>query len=254
MHTQKRALVVLATMFVVVVLASTACTMTLPPQVSSTGTVEAQITVAPPDKEENTPAVANISTVSDAEAPPTEPAPMENVEVQYPASSLSEAEIAGLLYMREEEKLAHDVYLTLYQAWDLSIFRNIASSEQKHTDAVRSLLERYGIDDPAAEQEIGLFTNSELQTLYNELVDAGSQSITGALRVGATIEEIDILDLEKYLAQTQQEDIRQVYENLMAGSHNHLRAFVSTLERKTGETYEPQILSEETFEAILAQL
>ncbi len=64
------------------------------------------------------------------------------------ASGLTEAEVEGLLYMREEEKLAHDVYVTLYGIWGTPVFQNIANSEQTHTEAVKNLLDIYGLEDP----------------------------------------------------------------------------------------------------------
>ena len=170
---------------------------------------------------------------------------------QIPVGELSEAETEGLLYMREEEKLARDVYLTLYAEWGMPIFRNIANAEQTHMDAIGTLIERYGLEDPVASNDIGVFTNSTLQDLYDQLVEEGSESLASALRVGVAIEEIDILDLQEYIAQTDKGDIQQVYENLTRGSRNHLRAFVSRLERETGETYEPQYLSQEAYDAIV---
>jgi len=164
---------------------------------------------------------------------------------------LSANESAALLYMREEEKLAHDVYVTLYAQWSLPIFQNISQSEQIHTDAIKTLIDRYGLTDPAS-SEIGVFTNPDLQTLYSNLVTRGSQSLAEALKVGAAIEEIDILDLQTHLAETDNADIQQVYNNLMNGSYNHLRAFVSTLNTKTGETYQPQYLSTEAYETIIS--
>jgi len=163
---------------------------------------------------------------------------------------LGEAESAALLYMREEEKLAHDVYMTLYEQWALRIFSNISQSEQTHTEAVKALLDRYGLDDPAS-SEIGIFTDPDLQALYTELIARGSQSLAEAIKVGAAIEEIDILDLQERLAQTDNADIQQVFDNLLNGSHNHLRAFVSTLKTQTGETYQPQYLSTEAYQAII---
>ena len=167
------------------------------------------------------------------------------------SGELSEDEITGLLYMREEEKLAHDVYLTLYEKWGLSIFQNIANSEQTHTEAVKSLLDAYGLKDPAASITLGEFVNTDLQALYDELVAQGSQSLGDALKIGAAIEEIDILDLEKHLAQTDDASIRTVYENLMKGSRNHLRSFTSTLDRQTGEIYQPQYLSTDAYQNIV---
>ena len=165
--------------------------------------------------------------------------------------SLSADETAALLYMREEEKLAHDVYVTLYDRWGLATFRNIAASEQTHTDAVLALIQRYGLTDPASTQ-IGVFTDPELQALYNELVARGSTSLAEAIRVGGAIEEIDILDLEERLTQVDNADIVQVFNNLLRGSGNHLRAFVSALSSQTGQTYEPQYLSAAAYEAIIA--
>jgi hypothetical protein len=165
--------------------------------------------------------------------------------------TLSDAEIEGLLYMREEEKLARDVYLMLYEKWGMRILQNISGSEQTHMDAVKALLDRYDLEDPAAGTDVGVFTNPTLQELYDQLVDEGSQSLADALRVGAAIEEIDILDLEERIAQTDNSDIQLVYENLMRGSRNHLRAFVSTLERQVGEIYQPQYLSQTTYDAIV---
>jgi hypothetical protein len=167
-------------------------------------------------------------------------------------STLSVAEEEGLLYMREEEKLARDVYEVLYDKWGLPVFQNIANSEQTHMDAVYTLLERYDMPDPVADREAGEFANAELQALYDELVAAGMQSLEQALRVGATIEEVDILDLEKHLAETDNADILRVYENLNRGSRNHLRAFVSTLSTQEGVTYQPQYLSQEAYDAIIS--
>ena len=169
-----------------------------------------------------------------------------------PASGeLSAAESAALLYMREEEKLAHDVYLALYEKWRLPVFNNISQSEQTHTEAVLALLERYGVDDPASSQ-VGVFTNPELQALYTKLVARGSQSLAEALKVGGAIEEIDILDLRSRLVQTDNADIQQVFANLERGSYNHLRAFASTLLTQSGETYQPQHLSAEAYAEIMA--
>ena len=164
----------------------------------------------------------------------------------------TEAEAEGLLFMREEEKLARDVYLTLYEQWGLNIFQNIAFSEQSHTDAVKALLDKYSLEDPMKSDERGVFENPVLQALYDQLVAQGSQSLGEALKVGAAIEEIDILDLEEYIAQTDKDDIQRVYENLLKGSRNHLRSFVSTIQRQTGETYQPQYLSAEAYQAIVS--
>jgi len=166
------------------------------------------------------------------------------------AGVLTEADVHALLYMREEEKLAHDVYLALYNQWQLPIFQNIASSEQMHMDSVKSLLDRYGLQDPAW-GTAGVFTDQTLQDLYNQLVAQGSQSLAEALKAGAAIEEIDILDLEQSISQASQPDIALVYQNLLNGSQNHLRSFVATLQNQTGETYQAQYMSQDAVQTIL---
>jgi len=167
-----------------------------------------------------------------------------------PKQPISEEEKEGLIEMREEEKLARDVYLTLYNKWKLQIFKNIAKSEQTHTDSVKYLLDRYGIEDPVKSDEIGKFSNPKFEQLYKDLVEKGSKSEVDALMVGATIEDLDIADLEHWLNKTDNEDIKFVYENLMKGSRNHLRAFVRML-NNYGVNYSPQYISKEEYEQII---
>ncbi len=167
-------------------------------------------------------------------------------------SSLSVDESAGLTFMREEEKLAHDVYVTFYQQYGLSIFNNIANSEATHMASVKTLLDRYGLNDPAAGNGVGEFENANLQALYDQLIAQGSQSLSAALKVGAAIEEIDILDLKARLAAATHSDIQQVYTSLLNGSYNHLRAFANTLKTQTNEAYQPHYLDATTYQTILA--
>ena len=169
-----------------------------------------------------------------------------------PSTVLSDAEVDHLVFMREEEKLAHDVYLALFDHWDLPLFDNIAQSEATHTEAVKDLLDKYDIPDPADASPPWVFANSDLQKMYNNLTEQGTTSLSAALKVGAAIEEIDIFDLQSALEETETADIKRVYENLLKGSENHLRAFTSTLSRQTGETYEPQYLSQDAYDAIVA--
>lgn len=168
-----------------------------------------------------------------------------------PADPISEAEKQDLLYMREEEKLARDVYQTLHEKWQIQIFSNIAFSEQTHSEAIRDLLVKYSITDPVTDDTIGVFVNADLQTLYHDLTRTGLTSIEDALTVGALIEELDIKDLQDTLSRTNNSDISAVYENLLRGSQNHLRAFNKQLVVK-GVTYTPQHISKATFDAIVA--
>jgi hypothetical protein len=173
------------------------------------------------------------------------------VAAQTVDDTLSDAEAQGILYMREEEKVARDVYTTLYETWGLRVFQNIARSEQAHMDAIKTLIDRYGLVDPAAGAGVGEYANTELQDLYNELVARGSVSLTEALAVGALIEELDIADLQQRIADVTHEDVARVYENLLNGSKNHLRAFVTNLGRYR-ETYEPVYMDQATLDELVA--
>jgi hypothetical protein len=154
------------------------------------------------------------------------------------AATLSDGEQKDLIFIREEEKLARDVYLTLYDFWGSRIFSNISSSEQTHMDAVKGILDKYGIPDPAAGMGIGEFSDLVLQDLYTELVDLGSETLIGAMEVGVIIEEKDILDINEALDRTTHRDVIRVYTNLLAGSYNHLTAFNDQL-TKLVVTLEP---------------
>jgi hypothetical protein len=151
--------------------------------------------------------------------------------------------------MREEEKLARDVYNALYTTWNIPTFQNIAASEQTHMDQIAALLTRYNLADPA--KAPGVFTDAKLQSLYNQLVVQGKLSLADALKVGGAIEEIDILDLQSRVAATDNADIQQVYNNLMNGSYNHLKAFSRALSNQTGTIYVPQYLTQDAYQAIL---
>jgi hypothetical protein len=168
-----------------------------------------------------------------------------------PATTLSADEIAGLKFMREEEKLAHDVYVALFGVWGDKIFDQISLSETNHTEAVLALLVKYGIADPAAGNPAGVFTDPALQTLYDTLVSMGYTSQIAALSVGALIEETDIRDIEAKKAVTDEADILTVYSNLLCGSQNHLRSFNSKL-LNLGVTYVPQVITQAQWDAIVA--
>ena len=147
-------------------------------------------------------------------------------------NALSDAEIEGLLLMREEEKLARDVYLYLADYWNHRVFSNIARSEQAHMDQVALLLEAYKLDDPmVTDPEFGEFTNIVLSGLYNDLTAQGTISLEEAMAVGVAIEVLDIDDLENLIADTNEEAILMVYENLLNGSEKHLSAFQRQFDR-----------------------
>jgi hypothetical protein len=154
---------------------------------------------------------------------------------------LSGDEVSGLQFMREEEKVARDSYLTLSGIWGVTVFDNIAGSEQNHMDALKQLLDKYQLSDPVTDpvlQGVGEFVDGHLQDLYDDLMLWGKQSLMDGLYVGAAIEETDIIDIETQIDLADHADIITTYQTLMCGSRNHLRAFVRQIENNGG-VYDP---------------
>ncbi len=154
----------------------------------------------------------------------------------------------ALLFMLEEEKLARDTYIYLDQLWGVPQFANIQNSEQSHLNAVAKLLDGYGIEHTILPE--GEFTNQEIKDLYDMFIEDGTVNLTEALKVGAAIEDLDIVDLEDYINATSNTTIISVFERLQCGSRNHLRSFVLALEN-TGSTYTPQFLTGDQYDLII---
>ncbi len=167
------------------------------------------------------------------------------------APGIGRSPSTDLAYMREEEKLAHDVYVTLGKHWDLPPFRRIPQSELQHMEAMRALLVSANLPDPAVGKKTGEFSDPHLRALYVRLVEQGSTSRKDALVVGATIEDLDLHDLKVAAAATKDENARAVYANLARASRNHLRAFTSLLAAEGG-AYAPQFIDAATYASILA--
>ncbi len=153
-------------------------------------------------------------------------------------SELTQTQIGEILYMAEEEKLARDVYTNLYETWELRIFRNIAKAENKHTELVGLLVDRYSLTLPDNYDESGVYDDSTLQTMYDAFITQGALSITDALEVGVAIEQADIADLTEIIEAGVPEDLEMVYERLLNGSQRHLSAFETLLDRYSEEDTE----------------
>ncbi|MBI1222378.1 MAG: DUF2202 domain-containing protein [Bacteroidetes bacterium] len=163
--------------------------------------------------------------------------------------TLTEQEKSDLLFLREEEKLARDIYLHAWEKYKHMTFDHISNSEQTHMDRALDLIHKYGLTDPAI-SERGVFNNPNLQVLYNQLLSKTNQSELDALIVGATIEDLDINDIDKLLTHTSNPDLITVYSDLNCGSRNHMRAFSSQIET-SGGSYTPQYVSPEKYKSII---
>ncbi len=163
--------------------------------------------------------------------------------------TLSKQEMEDLQFLKEEEKLARDVYLFSYDLYGQNIFKNISNSEQSHMNSVSIIMEKYSIKDLSL-AERGKFSNSILQDLYDDLITLASKSIEEALIVGATIEDLDINDLNEFVENTNHSDVETMYNKLNCGSRNHLRAYTNNLE-SLDVSYDPQFISVEEYNRIL---
>ena len=142
---------------------------------------------------------------------------------------LTEDEQSWLVAMREEEKLARDLYATFYSTWNLRTFQNTAKSEQSHMNTIGRLLKRYGVEDPVADNTVGVFSNPEVQALFDTLAAQGSQSLADALQVGVQLEQADIDDLTEAIAATTHRDIVSGYKGLLSASKTHLKTFTKNV-------------------------
>lgn len=160
----------------------------------------------------------------------------------------TQADKDALLFMLEEEKLARDTYDYLDNLWSINQFANIKNSEQSHMNAVADLLTQSNVTYEIL--PYGEFISTEIQNLYDQFVDYGSFSMNNALAIGATIEDLDIRDLQDFIDVTSNVALISVFENLQCGSRNHLRSFISVIEN-SGGSYVPQYISQEQFDNII---
>ncbi len=164
--------------------------------------------------------------------------------------TLIESDKTALLFMLEEEKLARDTYMYLDDLWSTNQFSNIKNSEQIHMNAIEDLLIQNDIEYIIL--PLGEFENQALQDFYNQFVIDGAVNQANALQIGATIEDLDIVDLQDYTNATTNTSLITVFNSLQCGSRNHLRSFVLGIENG-GNTYTPQFLTQEDYHSIISE-
>ncbi len=144
-----------------------------------------------------------------------------------PTGTLTEQQRTTLAYNAEEEKLAHDLYAEFADRYDAAIFDRIAGAETHHLDAIRTLMDRYGVTDPTAGQARGSFATASTQATYDDLLAQGLTGERAALEAGRTVETDDIDQLRAALDGVTAPDVRRVYTNLVTASERHLDAFTA---------------------------
>ncbi len=174
-------------------------------------------------------------------------------ETESPSNEavISAAELETLLFMREEEKLAHDVYVYAFEKYGLPIFQNIANSESSHVLSVLRVMETYQIQDPlSGSTNLREFTDPTLIKIYSDLRTRVDLSLNESIKVGLFIEDLDIYDLENALSETDKVNISTLYANLECGSKNHMRAFYDQA-TSVGITYTPEFISQSDYSSII---
>jgi hypothetical protein len=170
--------------------------------------------------------------------------------INLPTEALEDAEKARILFIREEEKLAYDVYQTMFDIYGVNVFQNIPNSELSHMEAMLTIIKKYNLTDSMETNARGVYVNPTLQALYTQLVSQGRVSLLAAYQVGATIEDLDISDLNSSLTVTNNQDVHLVYNFLNKGSRNHLRSFYRNIKNWNG-TYTPIYITQAEFDAIV---
>lgn len=172
--------------------------------------------------------------------------------IVFSQSAITESEKAAIIFVVQEEKVAHDFYAAMYELHGLTPFRSISKSEGLHMDKARSLVDHFGIEDPNSENydTPGKFSSNKFQVMYDDLVREGSKSIPDALIESARFEEMDIVDIEKFNSTIQNEFIKSTFESLIGISKNHLKAIVRELSER-GIEYSPFYLTREELNSIV---
>lgn len=167
-----------------------------------------------------------------AQAADPSPAPAPSAATRVADETL----VKNARYMREEERMARDLYQAFADAHGSdTAFARIAKAEQRHFDAIGRILTRYGIEDLSAGKEAGKYAEPKLQKEYDRLLAQGKESLAKAYQAGIEVEKADIADLDDVIKQTTAPDAKRVFENLRNGSLHHLDAFTALADGKTPE-------------------
>jgi hypothetical protein len=149
-------------------------------------------------------------------------------------STLTQPLQDSIQYMYNEEGLAYDIYLSLYQIYPLQQLQNIAlNSESKHQEAVNQLAIKYALN--LVPSSAGIYEVEAIDELYDTLYQKGVDSEQDALEVGCMVEVVDIDDLNTFISQAQASnapDVVAIFDYLRKGSYKHYWEFDSALKSR----------------------
>ena len=169
-----------------------------------------------------------------------------------PKQDLSQSEKQVLNNARQIEKLAHDVNFTLYSKWNIPAFLRKSSAAEMKTQCVKQLINKYDLQDPVNDNEIGKYADNNLVKIYNNFVEQGSKTLNDAFIVSAQLQDYLIYNLKQDSTKIDNDDIKLVINNLLNSAQRDLAMTVKRLE-KFGITYTPKYISQQEFEQIMSQ-
>lgn len=175
---------------------------------------------------------------------------MDSIINNTPVEELSNDEVLAILQMREEEKVARDLYNVAATLGFGNVFVNISSAESNHMTAAWALIEKYDLIDPVATDVPGEFLAQAIQDLYDQLKPNFQIDKNTAVVNGSLVEEVDIYDLRALKLLVDNIDINLVFDELEKGSRNHLRGFHQQ-HVNLGIVYTPQYLTQEEYDVIV---
>ncbi|MGF1643579.1 MAG: DUF2202 domain-containing protein [Thiotrichales bacterium] len=218
---------------------------------SSTTLTQNLATTSAPTPIAPSPAATNAAlTIDGTGGTSVNPIPLAAALEAFPMGEITLAERAGVIFLREEEKLAADLLAFAASRWGDPLFAGMTVAERSNSDAVKLLMTRHGIYDPAAGKATGVFEDRGLQTLFDALRARVELSLIDALLVSAEVAEISLVDLASHTANVSDNpDILRVYELLTLSARNHLRAYLASL-RQHGLDYKAQYLTSAALAAI----
>lgn len=162
---------------------------------------------------------------------------------------LTEQEEMDLLFSCEQEKLLRDVYLYSFDKYGNAIFNQIAGSQNVRMSELKGLISSYNLDDPTS-LDIGMFSTSSFQDIYNTALIQSDSSLESAIMAILYLEDKDMVDIREFISNTTKENMLYTYEFMYCTSENHIRWLYPELLLEGG-TYTPQFISQDDFNEII---
>lgn len=159
-----------------------------------------------------------------------------NASSKQPSENLSGQELQGLIYIVEIQKLQRDIYMALDERNINPIFNELYLADAKSLDEISATIEAYGQENPVLDRNVGDFRRTEVQALYDEFTYTVNNNLIEMLTFAVRMEEGTVDDISEFMEQVDgNEDIRQLYTDLLTGSYIQLNALNDEIKKtRTG--------------------